>query len=169
MEQENSIPHFTAEEIRVLGALMEKSKTTPEYYPLTLNSLTAACNQKSSRFPVVDYSEEVVSAALRTLKGTGFVALDIGSNSRVQKFKHNMHLRYPFTEGELAIICLLFLRGPQTPGEINTNSNRHHQFISFGSVQETLNKLAEHNPPFVKELPKRSGQKELRYAHLFTI
>jgi uncharacterized protein YceH (UPF0502 family) len=169
MESEKSLHELTDIEIRVLGALMEKSKTTPDYYPMTLNSLTAACSQKTSRYPVVEYSEETISIALRNLKGIGLVSPAIGAGSRSEKFKHNFDFRYEVTEGEYALLCLLFLRGPQTPGELNTNSNRLHEFPSLTIVNETLNKLATSSPPLVKELSKRSGQKEARYIHLFGV
>ncbi|MCC6370665.1 MAG: DUF480 domain-containing protein [Bacteroidia bacterium] len=168
MEQTATLPILNPVEIRVLGSLIEKSKTTPDYYPMTLNSLTAACNQKSSRNPVVEYDEATVVMALNTLKGQSLVAMAVGGTSRTNKYKHNFLTVYPMTDGELAALCLLFLRGPLTPGEINSNSGRLHLFNSLESVQEVLNKLANANPPFVTELPKRPGQKEARYAHLLT-
>lgn len=161
------LPNLSAVEQRVLGSLMEKSKTTPDYYPMTLNSLTAACNQKSSRKPVTDYSEETILSALSNLKAMSLVATAVGAGSRTVKYKHNFGTVYPISDGELAIMCLLFLRGAQTPGELNTNSGRLHEFTSLESVLETLVKLSEANPPFVKELPKQTGQKETRFIHLF--
>jgi uncharacterized protein YceH (UPF0502 family) len=168
MELYKTLPVLTDEEIRVLGALIEKSKTTPEYYPMTLNSLTAACNQKSSRKPVVEYDEETVVIALNSLKAQSLVSTAVGGSSRTIKYKHNFATVYPLSEGELTILCLLFLRGPQTPGEINTNSGRLHEFSSIESVMETLNKMSIGEIPFVKELGKRPGQKEARYIHLLT-
>lgn len=168
MESYKNLPVLNDVEIRVLGALIEKSKTTPEYYPLTLNSLTTACNQKTSRKPVVEYDEETVVIALNSLKAQSLVSTAVGGTSRAVKYKHNFVTVYPLTEGELAILCLLFLRGPQTPGELNTNSGRLHEFASIESVQETLNKMASGEFQFVKELPKRPGQKEARYTHLLT-
>lgn len=167
MNSESTLPILNAVELRVLGSLMEKSKTTPEYYPLTLNALTAACNQKSSRKPVVEYDEETVVIALNSLKSQSLVSTAVGGTSRTTKYKHNLTTIYPLTNGEFAILCLLFLRGPQTPGELNTNSGRLHEFSSIESVIETLHHLADKEQPFVKELPKRPGQKEARYAHLF--
>lgn len=149
-----------------MGSLMEKSRTTPDYYPMTVNSLTAACNQKTSRHPVVQYDEEVVMAALNTLKRKGLVATATGGASRSIKYKHNFALVYPVTTAEVAIICLLLLRGPQTPGEINTNSGRMYEFESLEEVQETLEKLASGDPAFVVQLSRRAGQKEVRYMHL---
>lgn len=168
MESNSTLPVLNAVEIRVLGSLIEKSKTTPDYYPMTLNSLTAACNQKSSRNPVVEYDEATVVMALNNLKGQSLVAMAVGGTSRTNKYKHNFLTVFPLTDGELAALCLLFLRGPLTPGEINSNSGRLHVFNSLESVQEVLNKLCHCNPPFVTELPKRPGQKEARYAHLLT-
>lgn len=166
MENLNNAPKLNDIEIRVLGSLIEKSVVTPDYYPMTLNSLTAACNQRSSRKPVVDYDEETVVIALNSLKAMSLIATAVGGSSRVTKYKHNFTTVYPMSEGELAILCLLFLRGPQTPGELNTNSGRLHEFHSLESVHDALLKLTAHDPPFVKELAKRAGQKEARYMHL---
>jgi uncharacterized protein YceH (UPF0502 family) len=168
MQHYDSLPHLKDEEIRVLGCLIEKSKTTPEYYPLTLHSLTTACNQKSSRKPVTNYSEQTVQAAVNSLKGLSLVSTAIGGTSRTVKYKHNFTTVYPLSEGELAILCLLFLRGSQTPGELNTNSGKLHEFVSIESVHNALQKLSGGDHPFVKELAKKSGQKEARYMHLLT-
>jgi len=156
------------EEIRVLGVLIEKSKTTPDYYPMTLNSITVACNQKTSRKPVVDYSEETVMLALNSLKGRSLVATAVGGTSRTIKYKHNFTTVFPVSDAQLAIMCLLFLRGAQTPGELNTNSGRLYEFASLEEVLNVLQQLTEFNPPFVKELARRAGQKETRYIHLFS-
>ncbi len=161
------LPILSAEELRVLGALMEKSKTTPDYYPMTLNSLTTACNQKSSRKPVVDYDEETVVLALDSLKKKGLVSTATGGSIRSVKYKHNFAIVFPVVPAEVAIICLLILRGPQTPGELNTNSGRLYEFESIEEVQLVLEKLSQPETPFVKQLPRRSGQKEVRFAHLF--
>jgi uncharacterized protein YceH (UPF0502 family) len=171
MEQEETsvagLPVLDQVEIRVLGSLIEKSKTTPDYYPMTLNSLTAACNQKSSRNPVVQYDEETVLIALNSLKKLGLVAIATGGTSRTVKYKHNFTMVYPITSAELAILCLLFLRGPLTGGEINSNSGRLHEFESLEEVLQTLDKLSQHQPEFIKQLSRRHGQKEARYTHLF--
>src|SRR5688572_21923269 len=167
MDEQRPLPILSAEEVRVLGALMEKSKTTPEYYPLTLNALTLACNQKTSRNPVVEYDEETVVLALNSLKGQSLIATAIGGGSRAAKYKHNFGTVYPIADSQIALMCLLFLRGPQTPGELNTNSNRLFEFSSLESVQDALRELATMSPPFVRELPRRPGQKEARYTHLF--
>ena len=167
MEADKTLPKLSDEEIRVLGALLEKSKTTPDYYPLSLNALTAACNQKSSRKPVVEYSEEIVLSAVKSLKGRSLAATAIGDSIRTTKYKHNFSTLFPLTNGEIAILCLLFLRGAQTPGELNTNSGRLHEFQSLESVHEALNKLADAQPPMVRVLSRRAGQKETRYIQLF--
>ena len=167
MTDAHSLPQLTPEEIRVLGSLIEKCTTTPDYYPMTINSVTTACNQKSSRHPVVEYSEETALNAIKSLKGQSFVSLAIGGGSRAVKYKHNFLTLYPLLPAELAIMCLLFLRGSQTPGELNTNSARLHEFSSLASVLEVLDKLANAQPPFIKVADKRAGQKETRYVHLF--
>jgi uncharacterized protein YceH (UPF0502 family) len=164
---EKELPVLSAHEQRVLGTLLEKSKTTPDYYPMTLNALAAGCNQKTSRRPVVDYDEQTVMSALNSLKGQGLATTAVGGGSRVMKHKHNFSIRFTLSDAEEAILCLLLLRGPQTPGELNTNSGRLHEFTSLESVLETLNDLVQAEPPFVKELAKQPGQKEGRYTHLF--
>lgn len=166
MDTNSSLPVLSPVEQRVLGALIEKSRTTPDYYPMTLNALTAACNQKTSRHPVVDYGEETVLQALNSLKAQSLVATAIGGGSRALKYKHNFTTVFPMEPNELAILCLLMLRGPQTPGELNTNSARLYEFRSLEEVHHTLNRLMSGELPYVKELAKRAGQKEARYAHL---
>lgn len=166
MDSPITIPILSAEELRILGVLMEKSKTTPDYYPLTLNSLTTACNQKSSRKPVVDYDEETVILALNSLKKKGFISTATGGSIRAVKYKHNFAIVFPVVPAEVAVICLLILRGPQTPGEINTNSGRMYEFESLEEVQSVLEKLSQPETPFIKQLPRRSGQKEVRFMHL---
>jgi uncharacterized protein YceH (UPF0502 family) len=167
MEQNKALPILSSTEIRVLGALMEKSKTTPDYYPMTLNSLTAACNQKSSRKPVVEYDEETVVLALDRLKKKGLTSTATGGSSRATKYKHNFAIVFPVVPAQVAVMCLLFLRGPLTPGEINSNSGRLYEFESLDDVQEVLEQLSTEELPFIIQLPKRAGQKEARYAHLF--
>lgn len=166
MDGTRPLPHLSAEEQRVLGSLIEKSVVTPDYYPMTINSLTAACNQRSSRKPVVEYSEETVMHALNSLKAQSLVATAVGASIRAAKYKHNFTTIYPLSDGELAIICLLLLRGPQTPGELNTNSGRLHEFSSLASVHEAIDKLRSSPYPFVKELSRQPGQKETRFVHL---
>jgi uncharacterized protein YceH (UPF0502 family) len=166
MDSPITLPVLTAEEIRVLGSLMEKSKTTPDYYPMTINSLTTACNQKTSRKPVVQYDDDTVAQALNTLKKRGLISTATGGSIRSIKYKHNFAIVFPVLPSEVAIICLLMLRGPQTPGELNTNSGRLHEFESLEEVQEVLERLSSEEMPFLVQLPRRPGQKEVRYAHL---
>lgn len=166
MDSEQNLPILDLTEQRVLGALMEKCKTTPDYYPMTLNGLTAACNQKTSRKPVVNYDEETVVLALNSLKKRGLISTATGGSSRVIKYKHNFAIVFPVLPSEVAIICLLLLRGPQTPGELNTNSGRLYEFETLEEVQEVLEKLSAGEMPYVIQLPRRPGQKEVRYMHL---
>lgn len=164
---EQTISQLDAEEIRVIGSLIEKSRATPEYYPMSLNGLTAACNQKSSRKPVVNYDEATVMLILDRLKRKGLVSTATGAGIRSTKYKHNLALKYPFTPDDLAVLCLLFLRGPLTPGEINSNSGRLYEFDSLEEVQQVLEKMSSGETVFVKQLPRQAGQKEMRYMHLF--
>lgn len=166
MDTPQALPALDAIELRVLGSLIEKSRATPDYYPMTVNAITLACNQKTSRKPVVNYDDETVMEALNTLKRRGLISTATGGSSRAIKYKHNFAIVYPLIPSELAIMCLLMLRGPQTPGEINTNAGRLYEFESIEEVQEFLEKLAGGDVPFVMQLPKRPGQKEARYAHL---
>ncbi|ARS39939.1 DUF480 domain-containing protein [Sphingobacteriaceae bacterium GW460-11-11-14-LB5] len=166
MDNVKPLPDLSAEEQRVLGSLIEKSRTTPDYYPMTLNSLTAACNQKSSRNPVVNYDEETITLTLNQLKIKGLISTATGGSSRATKYKHNLAIVYPLVPSELAIICLLLLRGPLTPGEINSNSGRLYEFESIEEVLEQLQKLSDEEPAFVKQLAKKAGQKEARFVHL---
>lgn len=166
METQQTLPILDSVELRVLGSLMEKSRTTPDYYPMTINGLTAACNQKTSRNPVVSFDEETVTAALNTLKRKGLANTATGGGSRVIKWKHNIALAFPLTTAEVTIICLLLLRGPQTPGELNTNAGKMYEYESLEEVQQVLEKLSLPELPFVVQLPRRPGQKEVRYMHL---
>lgn len=166
MDSQQALPALDDTELRVLGSLMEKSRTTPDYYPMTVNSLIAACNQKTSRNPVVQYTEETVVLALNTLKRRGLVSTATGGTDRVVKYKHNFAIVYPVIPSQVAIICLLVLRGPQTPGELNTNSGRLYEFESIEEVQDLLTELSSGDNPYIKQLPRRPGQKEQRYVHL---
>lgn len=168
MDQAKTLPVLNAEELRVLGVLMEKSKTTPEYYPMTINSITAACNQKTSRKPVVQYDEQTVTLTLDILKRKGLISTATGGSSRAIKYKHNFAIVFPVTPQEVAILCLLMLRGAQTPGELNTNSGRLYEFESLEEVQSVLERLSDPEMPYVLQLPKRAGQKETRYIHLLS-
>ena len=169
MDTTKSLPQLDDAELRVLGSLMEKSRTTPDYYPMTINSLLAACNQKTSRKPVVQYNDETVINALNMLKRRGLVSTATGGSDRAVKYKHNFAIVFPVIPAEVAIICLLLLRGPQTPGEINTNSGRLYEFDSIEEVQEMLDKLASEETPYLRQLPRRPGQKEVRYIHLLGV
>ena len=158
MDYSQNQPKLSSEEIRVLGSLMEKSRTTPDYYPMTINSLTAACNQKSARKPVVQYDEDTVVRTLDTLKKKGLISTATGGSSRAIKYKHNFAIVFPVVPAEVALICLLFLRGPQTPGELNTNSGRLYEFESLDDLQEILEKLSTGDVPYLTQLPRRAGQ-----------
>src|SRR5690606_35466796 len=152
---------------RSLGELIEKSRATPDYYPMTINSLTAACNQKSSRNPVVQYDDETITLTLNALRKRGLISTVTGGGSRTVKYKHNLGIIYPLVPAALSLLCILLFRGPQTPGEINNNSGRLYEFESLEEVLEMLVTLSEGEIPFVQQLPKRTGQKEQRFIHLF--
>src|SRR5579859_569638 len=153
-------------EVRVLGALLEKDGTTPEYYPLSLNALCAACNQKSNREPVMSLDEDTVAAAIDSLRVKG-LALDIsGGEHRVHKYGHRMGEAFNFDRREQALMCVLMLRGPQTVGELRGRSERVYAFDGLADVEATLQRLAERTPPLVRKLPRRPSEKEQRFAHL---
>jgi hypothetical protein len=155
-------------EARVLGSLIEKDLTTPEYYPLSLNALVHACNQKSNRDPFMNLDEEAVKQALRTLDKKELTGPADNMESRVTKYEHRLQEVFNFTRHEIAILCELLLRGPQTPGELRNRADRMHKFEDLGIVQTTLRRLMEREPPLVKILPKQPGTKEARYAHLLS-
>jgi len=153
-------------EIRVLGSLVEKQVTTPEYYPLTLNSLTLACNQKNNRHPVTSYNEDQVAHALETLREKNLTYVFYGSTSRVPKYKHVVPEVLRLNHAEVAVMCVLMLRGAQTPGELRGNGSRLHEFGGLEEVEETLNGLINRDEPLVVRLPRQAGQKEVRFVHL---
>ncbi|NCC51278.1 MAG: DUF480 domain-containing protein [Spartobacteria bacterium] len=154
-------------EARVLGSLFEKSVTTPDYYPMTLNALISACNQKSNREPVMDLSEEDVVRALDGLREYRLVALVSTAGSRTLKYAHRMNTFYEFSPQEFGILCVLLLRGPQTPGEIRTRTNRLCSFDSVTETEETLRELEEREGgPFVVQLPRQPGRSACRFMHL---
>ncbi|MDT4967741.1 MAG: uncharacterized protein QOJ64_2478 [Acidobacteriota bacterium] len=154
-------------EVRVLGALIEKQIATPDYYPLTLNSLLAACNQRSNREPVVNYTDQTVLNAIETLRPKHLVYIYYASESRVPKYKHRMGDHFGLDARESAIMCVLMLRGPQTIGEIRTRTTRLHNFADLNEVKEVLDKLiSREDEPLVAVLASQPGQKEVRYAHL---
>jgi uncharacterized protein len=156
-------------EVRVLGALVEKQITTPDYYPLTLNALLNACNQTSSRDPVVSYDETAVSRALDGLRDQKLASVTSGAESRVAKFRHKLVERFELESSETAALCLLMLRGPQTAGEIRTRSGRLHEFVTVADVESTLEKLSNRIPQsLVIRLPRQPGFKESRFAHLLS-
>ena len=155
-------------ECRVLGSLLEKEVTTPEYYPLSLNALVNACNQKSNRDPVMNLDEAAVRGALHSLDGQSLVRSVSASDSRVTKYEHRLQEAFNFYRHESAILCVLLLRGPQTPGELRGRAERMHPFDDLGAVQSSLQHLMKREPPLVKILPRRPGTKEARYAHLFS-
>jgi uncharacterized protein YceH (UPF0502 family) len=152
-------------EMRVLGALVEKEATTPEYYPLSLNALVNACNQKSNREPVMSLDEESVRHALRSLSDQALVR-SAGGDSRVAKFEHRLNELFNFHRHEIALICVLLLRGPQTPGELRTRAERMYAFEDLDGVHSALNLLMRREPPLVKVLPRQAGTKEASYMHL---
>jgi len=155
-------------EARVLGALVEKEITTPEYYPLSLNALVNACNQKSNRDPHMSLNEGEVQRALRQLNELG-LARSASTDSRVAKYEHRLAETYNFTRPETAILCELLLRGPQTPGELRSRAERMHPFEDLSLVHSTLKHLMEREPPLVALLPRQPGTKEARYAQLLSI
>jgi len=154
-------------EARVLGSLMEKDVTTPDYYPLSLNALLNACNQKSSRDPVMNLDEGAVREALNTLRDKGLAGAASGTDSRVAKYEHRVQEKFNFTRGETAIVCVLLLRGAQTPGELRGRTERIHRFEELLDVNSTLQRLIDREPPLVKMLSRQPGTKEARYMHLF--
>jgi uncharacterized protein YceH (UPF0502 family) len=155
-------------ECRVLGSLVEKEITTPEYYPLSLNALLNACNQKSNRDPVMNLDEAAVRQALHSLDGQSLVRSVSASDSRVTKYEHRLQEAFNFYRHEIAILCVLLLRGPQTPGELRTRAERMHPFDDLNAVQSSLQHLMKREPSLVKVLPRQPGTKESRYAHLLS-
>jgi uncharacterized protein YceH (UPF0502 family) len=151
-------------EVRILGSLAEKQLTTPEYYPLTVNALVAACNQKSNREPVMELGESEVQRALDRLQDEKLVWKVLGG--RAVRYDHNMDTVWHLTRKEKALLTLLFLRGPQTAGELRGRSDRLQQFDTVAEAEETLRDMAAHSEPLVRALPRRPGQKEERWAHL---
>lgn len=162
------IDKLTQIEARVVGALIEKQLTTPEYYPLTLNALVAACNQKTNREPVVFYNDEIVQKALDDLRDKNVVYVFYGSGSRVPKYKHILPDVLELEPSETAVLCVLMLRGAQTPGELRERTSRLYEFADTGEVSETLDNLAKRGEPLVIKLERLPGQKEARFAHLLS-
>ncbi|ODS15456.1 hypothetical protein BCD66_05160 [Pseudoalteromonas tetraodonis] len=160
---------LSMEQQRVIGCLLEKQSTTPEHYPLSLNALTNACNQKSNRAPVVNYTEEQVQITVDELISMRLVTVNEGLSGRVNKYDHRFcntefsHLQ--FDQQQRAIICLLLLRGAQTPGELKTRSSRLADFARIDDVEKSLEQLIQSN--HVKKMPRESGKRDCRYIHLF--
>jgi hypothetical protein len=159
---------LSAAEARVLGALIEKEVTTPEYYPLSLNALVNACNQRSNREPVMNLDEEAVRQALHGLEDLRLAGRARGADGRVTKYEHWLGEAFNFSRAETALLCVLLLRGPQTPGELRGRTERMHRFDEIGEVLAGLQKLMEREPPLVTVLPRQPGTKESRYAHLLS-
>lgn len=159
---------LTEIEARVLGALVEKDITTPDYYPLSLNALVNACNQKNNRDPVMILDEESVRGALSTLQEKRLAGPASGADSRVTKFEHRLQEAFNFDRRETAIVCVLLLRGAQTPGELRGRTDRMYHFEALEDVVSTLDRLAQRDPALVRVLPRQPGTKESRYMHLFS-
>src|SRR6266404_3741337 len=157
---------LTETEVRVLGSLIEKDITTPEYYPLSLNALVNACNQKSNRDPVMQLHEDAVRDALGGLQDRRLAGPAGGADSRVPKYEHRLQEVFNFTRPEIAVLCVLLLRGPQTPGELRGRTERMHRFEALDDVQSALQKLMQRDPALVKVLPRQPGTKEARWIHL---
>jgi uncharacterized protein len=155
-------------EARVLGALVEKDITTPDYYPLSLNALVNACNQRNNREPVMTLDEDAVRQALEGLHAQNLAGPAGGADSRVTKYEHRMQEVFNFNRAETAIVCVLLLRGAQTPGELRGRAERMHRFEALDEVHSTLQRLMQREPPIVKVLPRQPGTKEARYMHLLS-
>ncbi|MBR9977189.1 MAG: YceH family protein [Bacteroidetes bacterium] len=164
-----ALPILTQEEVRVLGALIEKSQSTPEYYPMTLNALVNACNQKSSRDPVVSYDEDIVEDTLTELRGKGLVAFASGTG-RTLKYMHRAGQNgLGLSPAQATALSILMLRGPQTTGEIRARAGKQFNFPTMEVAQQTVDSLLQHDQPYIEESPRAIGQKEIRYRHKFYI
>ena len=159
---------LTDVEVRVLGSLIEKDITTPDYYPLSLNALVNACNQKNNRDPVMTLEEDSVSHALGTLQEKRLAGPASGADSRVTKYEHRLQEVFNFDRREIAILCVLLLRGPQTPGELRSRTERMFRFEALDDIVSTLDRLGRRQPPLAAILPRQPGTKESRYMQLFS-
>jgi len=159
---------LSAVEVRILGSLIEKQRTTPDYYPLTLNALTNACNQISNRDPVVSFDEKTVVRGLDSLREKKLVWMVAAAGSRVPKYEQRITEALELKDPEAAVLCLLMLRGPQTPGEIRSRSGRLHEFADLEEVQSVLDTLSARPDPLVASLPRQPGMREIRWAHLLS-
>jgi hypothetical protein len=155
-------------EARVLGSLVEKDITTPDYYPMSLNALVNACNQKNNRDPVMNLDENAVREALGGLQEMNLAGQASAADSRVTKYEHRLQETFNFSRGETAVLCVLLLRGPQTPGGLRGRTERMHHFEDLDAVQASLQKLMQREPPLVVMLPRQPGTKESRFAHLLS-
>lgn len=167
MEEKLVLPILTDKEIRVLGCLIEKSKTTPDYYPMTVNAIRLACNQKTSRNPIVDYDEDAVVQTLDNLRSQNLVSKDF-TGGRTTKYRHTLGVKYPLDPSDVSVLCLFMLRGPLTAGEINTYSARLYDFDGLDEVNQKLDELMNGETPFIRKLDKRAGQKENRFVQIFS-
>jgi hypothetical protein len=164
MAADQAEPLLTPVQARVLGCLMEKQRTTPDQYPLTLNALVTACNQKSARHPVMKLNPGEVGHTVGELRDRGLI--HAGFSGRTERYDHKMAGQFMLDRRQQAVLCVLMLRGPQTPGELRTNTARLADFDDLGAVHTTLDELARHAPPLVRELPRQPGMREQRFAHL---
>jgi uncharacterized protein YceH (UPF0502 family) len=160
--------HLTEIETRVLGSLIEKDITTPDYYPLSLNALVNACNQKNNRDPVMTLDEDSVSHALASLQEKRLAGPASGADSRVTKYEHRLQEVFNFDRREIAILCVLLLRGPQTPGELRSRTDRMYRFEALDDVVSTLDRLSQREPSLAAILARQPGTKESRYMHLLS-
>jgi len=161
-------PVLNPVETRILGALIEKDITTPEYYPLSLNALLNACNQKSNRDPVMNLGENAVRDALLALNEKGLAGPVSSADSRVSKYEHRLQEAFNLPRAETAVLCVLLLRGPQTPGELRGRTERMHRFEELSDVHSALQRLIQREPPLVRMLARQPGTKETRYLHLLS-
>ena len=160
--------NLSSTETRILGCLLEKERTTPEYYPLSLNSLVTACNQTTNRDPIVNYHEKTVEQGLDLLRQKKLAMLIHTAGARVAKYRHTFLDLYNLNSREVAIICVLMLRGPQTPGELRSRTERMCGAMSLSDLDKLLDELSAGDDPLVKVIPARPGQKEKRYVHLLS-
>jgi uncharacterized protein len=160
--------HLSAPAARVLGSLLEKETTTPEYYPLSLLALTNACNQRTSRHPVMELGDDELRMALHELEDAGLAAPVRGTESRVAKYAHHIGEVFNLRRGELAVLCVLLLRGAQTPGELRSRTERLHSFTTMDEVENTLQQLAHRERPLARALSREPGAREVRYVHLLS-
>jgi len=158
---------LTTTEARVLGSLIEKDITTPDYYPMSLNALINACNQKNNREPVTTLDEDSVRQALGALQEKRLAGPAGGADGRVTKYEHRLQEVFNFDRREIAVLCVLLLRGPQTPGELRTRTDRMYHFEGLDDVVSTLDRLSQRDPSLARVLPRQPGTKESRYTHLF--